>query len=190
MAIDRKKFIMGFLLAFFMITSVFGVVFFGFSSGESSVKYGTYTFKRFRDQWAVKINDKKLLFAYHPLDVEYINISDDAKQKLLNAKMLYLTSDFNSTTKEAIAQFNFQIIPILTEKRIFAVPGFLQKTPYDFPVFDCRNATDLVPVMVLQYGDTTSINNEGNCLTAQGDSYDAFDRLRDRIIYLLYGVMK
>ncbi len=189
MAIDRKKLVVGIILAFVMISSAFGVIFYGFNQGTSSMRYGDYNFKRYREQWSIKLNGEQLLFNYHPLDVENINVSSEADSMISNARMIYFTSDFNSTLREAIANTAFQLNSRLAKKGIYTVNAFIQETPYNTIIIRCENATASVPVVLMQYSNSTSVYNEGFCIIFEADSYAGFDRITDRVLYAVYDVI-
>ena len=186
---SKKRLVMGVLLIFFMISSVFGVLFFGFNEGSTSLRYGDYNFKSVQNQWGVKIGKKKLLFEYHPSDVDNLNLSEETKNRLLSSRMIYITSDFNDTTKQAIAQAAFQLTDHLIEKNIIVVNAFTESTSYNTPIITCENATEFLPVLYFETHNITQIETINNCLMLRGESQFDFGRLRDRLLYAIYEII-
>tara|TARA_Y100000310_G_scaffold341625_1_gene441396 strand:+ start:2409 stop:2981 length:573 start_codon:yes stop_codon:yes gene_type:complete len=190
MDIERKRLVMGILLIFFMISSVFGVLFFGFNQGTTNLNYNDFKFKQIQGQWGTTLNKQKILFEYHPIDVESLIIDTPTKSIITNSKMIYLTSDFNDTDKESIAQSSFQLTQRFNEQNVFVVNAFTQETQYNTPIITCENASNTIPVLFFQSAENTSITNINNCIILEASTQYAFGRLRDRILYMLYGVIE
>jgi hypothetical protein len=187
---ERKKLIMGLVLVFFMISSVFGVLFFGFNTGGGEARdYGEYTFKPNQNQWQVKIDGEKKLFYYHPLDIQHIEVPDDVESSLLNAKMMYFTSDVNSEAKGAIASSIFILSQTLNGRSIFPVTAFTTENSFNVPIITCENSTSSIPVVLMQPANSTTISREGNCIIIEGSDVYSFEQITERLLYMYYGVI-
>ncbi|MFH1669698.1 MAG: hypothetical protein ABIA62_07265, partial [Candidatus Woesearchaeota archaeon] len=65
-----KQAIITILLGGLMILSVFGIMFSGYNSGETSDEYDGHDFKRTQLGWYTEINDQRVEFTYLPQDLE------------------------------------------------------------------------------------------------------------------------
>ena len=92
---DRRKLIMGIILVFFMVSSVFGVFVFGFHDGTSSTsqRYNGHKFTIFQNQWKVELNGEDKLFDYYPEDVDYIPVDPAVSSPLIWIQMLLLRKE-------------------------------------------------------------------------------------------------
>ena len=188
---ERRRLIMGIILVFFMVSSVFGVFVFGFNDGASSTsqRYNGHKFTIFQNQWKVELNGEDKLFDYYPEDVDYIPVDSAVSSAFSNAKMVYFTSDVDSAMKGPIAKSTYDFNRALVAENIHVVTAFTEENEFNLPVVTCAEATPTVPVVMLVAGDTTSVSTIGNCIVLTGDSDYSFSRLSERILYGYYGVI-
>lgn len=181
---------MVYFIAFIMISSVFGVIFFGFSEDSTTVDYNGFIFKRAGDgsKWSTQIDDKQIFFDYVPTEVTYINISSDIVSRLSTTMEIDITYKPNSTKKEIFAYVGYDMQQQLRGKGIYVRPGFTNKTEYNIPVITCADATPAVPVLYLIESNETKIYSQGNCVILEGKSDFDFIRQKDRILYGILGI--
>jgi hypothetical protein len=184
-----KKF-MVYFMAFIMVGSVFGIIFFGFSSGNAStLSYNDFEFVNRGSFWSTSIDGREALFTYFPSDVELIEVDAGAVERLRNKVQLDVTSDFNDTFAEGIALANYQMGITLNNFNIFIRNGFT-KEQQNFPVITCNQSTIYVPVILFRSGNETKILLENNCIVAQSAVHADAIRLKDRLVYGMLGIMQ
>ena len=184
----NKKVVIGLIIAFIMVSSIFGFVADYASRSVSKIKYGDFKFKIVNQQYITKINGKEHTFVFFPRDLEYMTISEDVK-KLLAAPVLTVTYDPKSSLaeKEAEAQYYFET-QLDGEKVIERALTNNEGT--ELPQKSCADATPSQPVIELRKGDAFGIKAEGNCIMVM--SADALELYQEteRIIYMVLGVMQ
>ncbi len=170
-------------IAAIMVTSVLGFIF-GERSQES-MTYGKHNFDKKNLKWVTKINGKDASFDYFPAEVELINLSDSAVNSILNSKMVYVTYDPNQTNEDlGVAQFDLNQQLMLLN--IYVGNGMTASNKYGIPIITCKNATQFVPVVVLESSTNNTIKEEGNCIILNGNPL----MLKDRLLYSVFGVIK
>jgi len=185
---DRKSFYMGIFIAFIMITSVFGVMFYGFTGPSTTVKYNDYKFRTTNLGYTTKIDGMEYHFSVLPQDVESINITGNIKDEILNAQAVIVTSDHNSTYNQEIAVASYNMNIILSDKGKFVANAFM--SPNDqLPVITCLNASQGLPVMEIVESNQTTATLENNCISIMFDTNFNLERVTSKILYLLLGVI-
>jgi len=187
---DKAKKFMVYFIGFIMVSSVFGVIFFGFGSGGASTKYNGFKFFNRGDFWSTNIGGREAMFTYFPLEIEPISADDAAINRLRNSPQIDITSDFNDTFAEGIALAQYQMGITLSNFDVFARSGFTNQTSYNAPMITCSNATNFVPVIYFKHGNTTKIYMEGSCVIAEAGNHADVIRLKDRLVYGILGIIK
>ena len=187
---ERKKKFMVYFIGFIMISSVFGVIFFGFHGGGASVAYNGFKFFNRGNFWSTDIDGREAMFTYFPSEIEPIHADDNAINALKNKPQVDMTSDFNNTFAEGIALAQYQMGITLNNFNVFARNGFTNQTKYSVPIITCNNSTDFVPVIYFTKGNATSIYMQGKCIIAEAAANADVIRLKDRIVYGIFGIIK
>jgi hypothetical protein len=186
---ERNSRIMVLFMAFIMVGSVFGIMFFGYDQ-ESKVKYNGIVFLQKNNLWVAKINGEEVIFNYLPDDVTRVDISEDVSSRLKNPVEIDITSDFNSTLKETIALAEQQMVASLGSFGVFVRVGFTTENRFDVPVIRCEDATLSVPVVYFREGNKTRAYLQDNCIIAEGRSSFDVLRIKDRMLYDVLGILK
>lgn len=188
---EKRKWGLIIFMVFIMIGTTFSFVFFGFSPATEKVKHGKLLFTYIpRDNiWIANVNGREAAFSYLPNDVENI-IADDFSMVLKNKFEIDVTSDTNSTHKEAIALAQHQMGLTLAQYNIYARKGFTTNNTFGSPIITCNDSTANIPVVYLKYGNATNIHTENHCVVAEASSNADFIRVKDRLLYGVLGVMK
>ncbi|MAE42171.1 hypothetical protein CMO93_00235 [Candidatus Woesearchaeota archaeon] len=174
-----------------MISSVFGVVFFGFgSSGAASAKYNDFKFINQGDHWSTKLDGRYALFTYLPEDVVNIEVDNSAINILKNIIQIDATSDFNDTFSQSIALAQYQMGITLSNFNIFIRSGFTNSKESDFPVITCNNATQFVPVIYFKSSNETKVYLQDNCIIAEASNDRDMARVKDRLVYGILNIIE
>lgn len=184
---DSKKIMVLFIL-FIMIFSVIGVVL-NYSVPQSApLEYEGFEFRLLQNQFEVSVGGKDRLFFFFPVDVEYVNVSDDVRSLL--AKPVWTVSydpfdERNSTLAEAQYYLESQLSDVRTIER-----SLTSSDGSSLPQRSCDDATVSQPFLLLSFGNETGISSSGDCVTLSAvDDVDLL-RLVERVSYHVFGVMK
>jgi hypothetical protein len=186
----RKKLMVGFM-AFVLISSIFGVIFFGFHTGgvTTSLKYDDFKFYRKGNVWSTFIDKREALFSFYPTDVEFVFTELGVVDKLKNKVQIDVTLDVNDTHLQSIALAQFQMKSTLGNFNVFIREGATDTNEFNLPIINCEYATQSVPVIYFKEGNFTEIKSEGNCVIVEANNPNDFIRAKDRIVYGILGVM-
>ena len=188
----NTKLLIGGFIAFIMITSMFGVLFYGFKApaDEKINEYKGKTFKYRNRGFVTEINGQEVFFTTFPSELEDIKI-DNLTKKLLQQDYFVVTYDphSNLATEMATAQYK------LFEERLKPIKKYVTRaltnsTETVLPEKTCADATEKNPVILLEYGNETIITSEENCVIAKGSSAAGIYQVSDRIVYTMTGVME
>jgi len=186
----RKKIMVGFM-ALVLISSIFGVIFFGFQQGgvTTSLKYNDFKFYNKGNTWSTFIDKREALFSFYPTDVEFVFTELGIMDKLRNRVQIDVTLDINGTYLQSIALAHFQMKSTLGNFNIFVREGATSINKFNLPIINCEFATQSVPVIYFKEGNFTEIKSEGNCIIVEASSPNDFIRAKDRIVYGILGVI-
>ena len=180
---------MVYFVGIIMVSSVFGVVFFGFGSNTQSMKYNGFKFVNRGDHFSVKLAGNYALFTYLPQDVEGIKTENNAIDRLKNVLQIDITSDFNDTLAQPIALAQYQMGITLNNFNIFLRNGFTDNNESDFPAITCNDATQFVPVSYFKGSNETKISLKNNCIIAEASDGRDIIKVKDRIMYGIFGIV-
>ena len=183
---QRKQLILSIVLVSLMVLSVFGII---IGSQTSDLRYGKQKFEYMNNYYVTKINNQQMHFYFLPVQVEYINVSSDIINKLKESYLIMIA--FNPEEKA-----NLQVIELVR----FDLSNQLNKALYQgvltpdedyesLPLLSCSNATINTPLIIMNVSDDLSITQQDNCIYLNARGTD-FLRLRDRLLYSYYGVIK
>jgi len=185
---NRLSLYMSFFIAFIMITSVFGVMFYGFAGGGEVIKYEGHKFTATPQGYATKIDGKTYYFDVLPQDLENINIDSSIKSELDSSNALVITSDPKSSYKQDIAVSSYNLNAILTKQGKYTANAFNSAND-QLPVITCINATPGLPVMEIIESNQTIATLNNNCITVEFDNTFNLQRATAKILYLILGVI-
>jgi hypothetical protein len=181
-----KKFMVVFI-AVIMVSSVFGVIFYGYNQPSAKQEYNNYEFKQENLLWITEIDDNEFSFFYLPQEVENIQLPETTSTQLLNTYIIDMTSDEESMFNEEIALAEYTLAEDLAKIDKYARIGLTANNSYEIPVIQC-NQTDY-PVVYFQKSDSTGFSY-GSCIMASAQqNYDIL-RLRDRLLYHILGIIQ
>jgi len=160
----------------------------GFMTTEQTGKYyyKKYAFSQKNGQWITNIEEKDFFFDYLPQEVESIEIPDYTAGFVLNSRMVYITYASNETEVEQLAKAQYSLGADLQNINIYSVNAFTDAKDTGFLQIDCKNATQYVPVILIEKAYENSINLNNNCIILKGNPAMVADRLK----YAVFGVIK
>jgi len=184
---ERSKVGPSLFIAFIMIFSAFGVIFYGFASPNAKLEYNGYTFKQSTEGYAVKVQGQEYVFSNYPESLESINMSAGIFDLLSNKRMIFMTYNESQPAVGEIAASQFELQRSFQRMGGYSQNALTHDNRYGLPVITCVNATQFIPVIEFREGDT-GIVTEGDCIIASG-TYQDFNAIKDRLLLGMLGVM-
>ncbi len=171
-----------------MVGSVMGYMF-GRDSGEV-LKYNEYKFSRTNNKFILKVNKQDVAFDYFPSDVEDIEINPEILDKLSNKIEIDSTYDNNSKFKEGISVAQYDLDIYFDIVGIHFVKGLTTENNYGLVIIECEDATPNVPVLYFKESNETKVWIKDDCIIAEAKNEFDIIRIKDRLIYGLYGIIE
>lgn len=173
-----------------MTMSILGFFIGGRGGGEQTLKYNEWDFVRRGNQWTTLVNNKQLVFDYFPEQVLDIEIKKEiiAKFDTLEVDTTY---DVNDSFAEVIALSQYMILQNLgAVTNIYIRQGLTADNEYNAPIIACDDATEFVPVVYFKESNETKVYLEENCVIVEADSEVDFLRVKDRLLYGYFKIIK
>ena len=186
---DKKKIntIMAVFIAVIMISSMAGMM---MNNNDSQLSYNGHKFKMADNQIYTEINGETYFFYYFPADLESLNTSEEIKANLKGLQMFYFTFDPDSESLSYIDKARFDLSNDLAKTEFFFANAKTKESDsYDVPIITCDNSTTFVPVIYFKEGNRTGFFQEGNCIIAESQTKEGFLALKDKLLYIILGVM-
>lgn len=184
----RNKIIWTVIIVVLMSSSIFGYAMFG---AEEQTTYNKFKFTKTQAGWQTKINKEIIQFYFHPSEVENLNLSSDIIDVIRDKSMIYLT--FNPDEEELgfidLARFDLANI-FLNNLDIYTESATTKNSTPNFPIIDCSDATDSIPVLKLMLSNSTEFEKQDNCILLKARTGQDILALKDRLLYSLLGVME
>jgi hypothetical protein len=188
---EKRKKVLVYFMTIVMVGSVFGFIFLGFSSGgiTSSLEYNGFEFVNRGNFWSTNVDGKEAFFTYYPADVELVFVDISIIDRLKNKIEIDTTSDFNDTLAQqiALAQYNMGIT--FNNLNLFTRQGFTSPNQFNAPVITCSDATVAVPIIYFRSSNLTRVSLDGNCITVESSNQADFERIKDRLLYEMLGII-
>ena len=178
------------IISLILVSSTFAVIFYGFGPNTDTKHFNDYKFTRSADGWQTTINGNQIFFNYLPDEVESIPFDTSIASPMASSPEIDITSSFNDTNAQTIALAQSQFEQVAGQlSQIYVRKGFDANTTYDFPIITCTQAQN-VPIIYMKTGQNLSVSKEGLCIIAQGSNAQDFIKIKDKILYAMYGVLQ
>jgi len=185
------KLIMAGFIGFIMMASTVGFVYnFSGASFSSAIYYNGHKFEQLQNGYSVEIDGVELTTNFFPSEIDYIDVDPAVINLIKNTPIVRLTSNFSSNYSELIAYSAFELTRALEPLNIYAPAGFIEETELDTDVITCEMATEFVPVIYFKTSDRLRISQNKSCIIVEADDALGFVRLKDRLIYGVYGIIE
>lgn len=181
---------MGVFIVFIMITSVFGVMFYGYDSGGQTERYGKYKFTLTNLGYEMKHEGEKYYFEILPQNLEDLDVNQGIKNILKSSQAIIITSDPNSSYLQDIALASYNINSFFMNQNKVVGVGFINKSEKnpEIPVITCENASLQFPVLELVESNETNTEILGNCIKYNFNSGYGLRALVSKTLYDYMGV--
>ncbi len=127
---------------------------------EGSLKINNYTLTKSRSGWSLEYEDEKLDFTLSPLQVDYLNLSEDVLDKIERSIVFYYSVNSSSEIVPAVSfavlesSYNAQKVG-----KIKLLYGF-EDYPEGKIALDCKNQTN-APIFIFRKGEDFEVINDG-----------------------------
>ena len=177
----RKKntLIIGIILIFVMLASVFGIIVnsFGSKNTKSKIEYNGYEFENQNGLWITSKANFIWGFVYSPYEVENISTNSMIKSfALYQNSPLYVLSDDKDSEVEIYRNF------AQVAERMQTACLNDEKCEGNFPVKTCSDN-----FIIIKESETQEIKQQENCVYIQGKKEDLV-KLTDAFLYKSIGV--
>ncbi len=187
---DWKKVFMGVFLTLVMMGSL-GMGIFGMNSGQSknAPEYNGHEFEVADDRsyLSTEIEEKEMKFHYFPGNLEYIQMSSTAEERIGEAEVLTFVFTPEDGGVRYLDVGRYFLDQAGESNVLFGVTH--NTSEYELPVVDCSESRPKSPVFVFnQSFDPPEFVEGDSCYYLNGDS-KKYLALLDRVLYEYYGVM-
>ena len=183
-----KRNMVSLFIVFIMVSSAIGYMW--DREGARREEYNGYAFVIKESQWVTKIDKNEVGFDYFPTEVEDVNVSSEIINRISNTLEIDATYDVNDSYKEGIALAQQRMDEALLLKSLYLRKGMTGENEFELPIITCKNATSSVPVIYFKRSNQTEIILEGNCIIAKARTEADFIRVKDRLLYGMFGIIK
>lgn len=179
----NKTKVMAWFIVVIMVLSVLGIVGSSFfSEEERRPEYNRFDFAKVNNQWLLKINDKDYYFQYLPQELENITSPPAISLDIPKIYLAYRPKDIINYDK-AISSMGYVLYhhhKILLQKACAE-----EKDCPDIPIINCQEK----PGIVILSGEENSYTQDEKCLRITAADNEKLQKLTERLIYKLLGVM-
>lgn len=196
---DWQKIIFSLVLAAIFLFSTIGLIFSSVPGGSSGDVFGNtysevYNGVKFEsvpnaNVFVAEIDEQEVFFSYLPRDVETMTVDTNVFPLLTNKPQLKITSDSLTNYSDIKSLISYDMSRLFESVDIQR--GYVdENNPYGFEQITCEDATEFVPVLYLMNSNETKISVNNNCVIAQADSQFGYLRIRDRLLFGMYGIIE
>jgi hypothetical protein len=183
--VDKKK-AMGWVIIVLMSLSIVGFLGSGISGGATTSlnkEYNGFTFYTEGYQWRLQLGQTPYFFQNLPAKLEDINIPVNTKG-WLNEPKIYLGFEPNET--QSISEQVLRLQQVFSNNNVIPQESCLfEEDCPDIPIIDCENNKGII----IKLGNNEGFHEQGNCLVMESSSSRDMQKLTERLIYKLLGVM-
>lgn len=184
----KTKIWMGAITIFVMISGGIGIFASNLGPGDNTLEYGDFIFEMTGNGWISNIDNNRLNFIYHPVEIDTLDINNKSIDLIKDADYLRLSYNPNSSLTLEISRIMDYFAIKFEEAQIYSERGFSVETEYDVSLFNCDVSTSEIPVILFEEGEL-NMELEGDCLIISAPDQDSFLRMTERILYSYYGVI-
>lgn len=185
-----KKTIWAGILIGIMVLSGAGF-YYGSQSQQVALEYNGHEFTQEQGWFMLHWEREKIPFANHPAAVEHLEVDPSIVEKLRNVPQLQFTFNPEMDALDVIDLTRFEMQAIFPRYlNMYVVEGVTApSTQYLLPIITCTNATQYLPVLLVNQSNQTGIRLEGDCILLEGTTPFDIVRWKDRLVYGLLGVI-
>ncbi|MFT4304257.1 MAG: hypothetical protein ACMXYG_06845 [Candidatus Woesearchaeota archaeon] len=179
---------MGIFITFLMVTSIFGVTFYGFRNPGMTERYNGYRFTATQFGFEARIDGDRYVFEVLPLETELIDIDSEVLPFIRNSFGIIITSNHTSEYSQDIALQKFHLNNLFDNynkpvTNAFNTPNVL------LPYISCNESTSDFPVIEFIENDNATFIEFDECIKIHFRSSYDLRRATGRIMFEYLGVI-
>ena len=175
--------VMAWFIIIVMALSVLGYVggsFFSNTDTNNKMEYNGFRLLKTNEQWTLKIADNKYNFQYSPPELENLSLPAGIN---FNTAKIYL--GFQPGHEVEVGRYINALAATIYNNNILAQQACIVEDGCpDIPIIDCENKKGVI----LKSG-TAGFSQVDNCLVLKAEDGAEMQKLTERLIYQLLGVM-
>lgn len=187
----KKRIFITWFMAIIMVSSIGGFIISYNSDSSVKLDYNKFKIESTKSGYLIHINDGKAFSTInHPTSLETIKVESEVWDLLKSSRVLGITYNQSDEHAQSFASAQFMLdraLPVAS--RIFVQRGLFDASGTNLMNLTCKDATSQFPVVLLLVGDDTTAHLQGSCVLVSGISGPDVERVADRIIFGLAGVM-
>lgn len=166
----------------------------GFSFSKQGVLWKTTVYKySFINDTNANMQEVPFFSNYDPKSIEHISLSGDVSQIINETTKIFLSFDtaFGQSMSLAGIEIGKVLVSFYNWKADKIIVGINVDEPGSgFPYIDCSNATNGAKVIKFNFGNDTSITQDGDCYQVLAKESKDIVRAADLIMFKLLGIIK
>ncbi len=173
----RNQIIVGIILIFVMLGSVFGIIVGSFEKEDNSkINYNGFEFAKQNNRWILNIGNFNFIFQYNPYQVEEINSENLKYLDNYYNKPLYISSESN----EAISEIYINLKQIAQRIQFACINE--KECEGDLPVKTCEDN-----FIIIKKGNSSEIVQDENCVFIKG-AEENLTEISDEFLFQITGI--
>ena len=189
----RKRYLVTAFMALIMVSSIFGYIIANQTPGQqNNLDYNNFQIESTKTGYKVALDkDRSIITTDHPLSLENIKVDKKVWDILSASRVIGVTYNQSDERAEVFGSAQFRLErDLAVAPKSFVMRGLFDSTGTDLRNMTCRDATKEMPVIVLRIADETMASaDDSSCITIEGFVGSDVERVADRIILGLAGVM-
>jgi hypothetical protein len=187
--IRKNRMLIGAITIFVMLGGGLGIFASNLGTKENTVPYNDFIFEATNNGWMVNVDKERFYFPFHPLEVESIQLDDNAITFFKESDNVLLSYDYYSQFSNTIANANYLFAENLAKKGYGIGYGFNVETEFDIPLINCTNASEGNIVIIFKTSNDTYFELEDYCIIGYSNSEEGFYKLSSRILFGLMNII-
>ena len=189
----RKRYLVTGFMAAIMVSSIFGFILSNQSQNQTSnLDFNGFHIEGVKTGYKIALDkDRSITTSDHPLSLENVKVGKEVWDLLSKSKVIGVTYNQSDERAEVFGSAQFRLErDLAVAPKMFVVRGMFNATGTDLRSLTCKDATPEMPIVLLRISEETKASgSDSNCVTVEGFTGSDVERVADRIILGLAGVM-
>lgn len=189
----RRNILFAVLIAFLMITSVFGIFVYNNDSNKktkdtNNLNYNGHTFYNVGGKWALTYNNQYIYFDFNPKQLEDITLDKTLKIPASGEK-IYIAQDYSRdrSNQDFLVRHLAGVLTLIGARPVLSCID--EADCPDIPLVDCNSGKNVIDFRIVNNtGLKTRVYKEDSCSVFRGDS-DGVLKAVNKYEYFILGIV-
>ncbi|MCX6709529.1 MAG: hypothetical protein NTV63_01065 [Candidatus Woesearchaeota archaeon] len=189
----RKAAILSIVIVFLMLSSTIAYIAVDSSSNTIRHKNIKFSYDENENLWTGRFPGENVLFYTSPEEFDLLNISPEISGKILSSSMIVISFNPKEDVQmlAAIDAVSYDIYSYLLPNSIYVDRAITAlNSNYTFPVADCINASQYVPILKFMKSNATDVSLSNNCIVAGAPNARELLVIRDKLVFDIFYSLK